>query len=40
MACHGGDSPFIEKVDPKYKWDFKDRLEKTHDHHPLKYKKH
>ncbi len=39
MACHGGDSPFTEKVDAKYKWDFKPRLENTHDHFPLKYKK-
>lgn len=39
MRCHGGDSPFTEKVDAKYKWDFKDRLEKTHKHYKLKYKK-
>jgi hypothetical protein len=39
MACHGGDSPFTEKVNAKYHFDFKDRLEKTHDHFPLKYKK-
>ncbi len=39
MTCHGGDSPFTDKVDPKYKWDFKDRLEKTHKHFKLKYKK-
>ena len=39
MKCHGGDSPFTEKVNPKYKFDFKDRLEKTHEHYPLKYKK-
>jgi len=37
MTCHGGDSPFTEKVDAKYKWDFKDRLEKTHKHLPLKH---
>ena len=37
MECHGGDSPFNEKVDPKYKFDFKERLEKTHEHFPLKY---
>ena len=37
MACHGGDSPFNEKVDPKYKFNFKERLEKTHEHFPLKY---
>lgn len=36
MSCHGADSPFNEKVDPKYKFDFKDRLEKTHEHTPLK----
>jgi hypothetical protein len=39
MRCHGADSPFTEKVDAKYKFDFKDRLEKTHKHYPLKYKK-
>ena len=39
MVCHGGDSPFNEKVDPKYKFDFQDRLKKTHEHFPLKYKK-
>jgi hypothetical protein len=38
MVCHGGDSPFNEKIDPKYKFDFKERLEKTHKHFPLKYK--
>jgi hypothetical protein len=37
MDCHGGDSPFNEKVDPKYKFDLKERLEKTHEHFPLKY---
>ncbi len=37
MVCHGGDSPFSEKVDPKYKFVFKERLEKTHKHFPLKY---
>lgn len=36
MVCHGGDSPFTEQVDAKYKWDFKERLEKTHEHFPLK----
>ena len=39
MRCHGDDSPFKESVDAKYKFDFKDRLEKTHKHYPLKYKK-
>ncbi|MBI4848426.1 MAG: hypothetical protein HY808_07620 [Nitrospirae bacterium] len=38
MECHGGDSPFSEKVDLKYKFDLKDRLKKTHEHFPLKYK--
>lgn len=38
LECHGGDSPFNEKVDPKYKFVFKERLEKTHKHFPLKYK--
>jgi len=37
MDCHGSDSPFNEKVDPKYKFDIKDRLTKTHEHFPLKY---
>jgi len=37
MECHGGDSPFNEKIDPKYKFDIKDRLKKTHEHFPLKY---
>jgi hypothetical protein len=36
LACHGGDSPFNEKVDAKYKFDFKEKLEKTHEHFPLK----
>ena len=39
MKCHGDDSPFKESVDAKYKFDFKDRLEKTHKHFPLKFKK-
>ena len=39
LVCHNDDSPFNEKVDAKYKFDFKDRLEKTHKHYPLKYKK-
>jgi mono/diheme cytochrome c family protein len=37
MDCHGGDSPFNEQVDPKYKFEIKERLEKTHKHFPLKY---
>ncbi len=37
MECHGGDSPFNEKVDPKYKFDIKERIKKTHEHFPLKY---
>jgi len=37
MECHGSDSPFNEKVDAKYKFDIKERLEKTHEHFPLKY---
>ncbi len=37
MECHGPDSPFNEKVDPKYKFDIKERLEATHEHFPLKY---
>ncbi|RJR21830.1 MAG: hypothetical protein C4581_01580 [Nitrospiraceae bacterium] len=38
MSCHGGESPFVEKVDAKYKFDFKERLKKTHEHFPLKNK--
>lgn len=38
LSCHGGDSPFNEKVDAKYKFDFKERLKKTHEHFELKYK--
>ncbi len=37
LVCHGGDSPFNEKVDPKYKWNFKERIEKSHKHFKLKY---
>jgi hypothetical protein len=37
MDCHGPDSPFNEKVDPKYKFDIKERLKNTHEHFPLKY---
>ncbi|MHA2217496.1 MAG: cytochrome c family protein [Candidatus Hodarchaeales archaeon] len=37
MECHGDDSPFNEKVDPKYKFDIKERLKNTHTHFPLKY---
>ena len=37
IECHGSDSPFNEKVDPKYAFNFKERLEKTHEHFPLKY---
>ena len=35
--CHGADSPFNEKVDAKYKFNFKERLKKTHEHFPPKY---
>jgi hypothetical protein len=38
LECHGGKSPFNEKVDPKYKFNFKERLKNTHKHFPLKYK--
>jgi len=38
MVCHGPESPFTEKVDAKYKFDFKERLKKTHEHFPLKNK--
>jgi hypothetical protein len=37
MECHGGDSPFNEKLDPKYKFEIKERLKNTHEHFPLKY---
>lgn len=37
LECHGEDSPFNEKVDPKYKWDFKERLKNSHKHFKLKY---
>ncbi len=37
MECHGADSPFNEKVDPKYKFEIKERLKNTHQHFPLKY---
>ncbi len=37
LKCHGVDSPFNEKVDPKYKFDFKERLKNTHEHFPMKY---
>jgi hypothetical protein len=37
MECHGGESPFTEKVDPKYKFEIKERLKNTHTHFPLKY---
>jgi hypothetical protein len=37
MECHGSESPFNEKVDPKYKFDIKDRLGRTHEHFPLKF---
>jgi hypothetical protein len=38
-SCHNDESPFNEKVDAKYKFDFKEMLEKSHEHFPLKYKK-
>jgi 3-mercaptopyruvate sulfurtransferase SseA len=38
MECHGGASPFNEKVDSKYKWNWAERVQKTHKHFPLKYK--
>ena len=38
MECHGSDSPFTEEIDARYKWDFRDRLERTHKHFPLKFK--
>jgi len=38
MDCHGSESPFNEKVDAKYKFNIEERLKKTHEHFPLKYK--
>jgi len=35
--CHNAESPFNETVDPKYKFDIKEALKKTHEHLPLKY---
>jgi hypothetical protein len=37
LECHGGKSPFNEKVDPKYRFNFRERLQDTHQHFPLKY---
>ncbi|MBL7048781.1 MAG: hypothetical protein ISR96_04585 [Nitrospira sp.] len=37
LRCHGGKSPFNEKLDPKYKFDFKERLKNVHEHFPLKH---
>lgn len=37
LTCHGERSPFNEKVDPKYKFGFKERLERVHEHYPMKY---
>lgn len=37
LKCHGGDSPFNEKLDPKYKFVFKERLKNTHKNFPQKY---
>jgi len=37
LICHGERSPFNEKVDPKYKFGFKERIKKVHEHFPLKY---
>lgn len=36
--CHSDESPFNEEVAPKYKFIFKERLKKTHEHFPLKHK--
>ena len=38
MTCHGADSPFTEKVDAKYKFNFKERLKNSHEHFEQKYK--
>ncbi len=38
LVCHGDDNPFNEKIDPKYKWDFKERRKNAHQYFPLKYK--
>ncbi|GMR03199.1 MAG: hypothetical protein BMS9Abin21_026 [Thermodesulfovibrionia bacterium] len=37
LKCHGGDSPFNEKLDPKYKFIFKERLKNTHKNFPKKF---
>jgi len=37
MTCHGARSPFNAKVDSKYKFGFQERLQKVHEHFPLKY---
>jgi type II secretory pathway pseudopilin PulG len=36
LQCHGGDNPFNETVDPKYAFHFDQRLERSHEHLPLK----
>lgn len=38
IKCHCIDNPFNEKIDNKYKFMLKERLEKTHKHFPLKNK--
>jgi len=37
LRCHGERSPFNERVDPKYKFGFKERLERIHEHFPMKH---
>lgn len=37
LTCHGSRSPFNEKIDAKYKFGFKERLELVHKHFRLKY---
>jgi hypothetical protein len=37
LTCHGERSPFNASVDPKYKFGFKERMQKVHEHYPLKY---
>lgn len=36
-VCHNDESFFNEKVNPKYRFDFKERIKNSHEHFPLKY---
>ncbi len=37
LRCHDNKNPFNEKVDAKYRFDFIERIGKTHEHFTLKY---